>query len=487
MSDSIADLIEDGCSTDSSDCMIMGVQKINQAAVDFVYGGLSEEQVIRQWEITGEELDDGVKKLGIVGGRENLVMTEDDFHNAGRTFTALGGVSRKSERSYTHHSIVKNGRKNHSLLIDYTADKFRNEMRAFKKFMSDIILEYASDVPDIKIVNVGVKQGRMTQYLTHEFGHVVGVVFDKKLFNELVDKYPDCKFSYSSESDVSKIPEVLDADVVMFTRTFYKLDVIKVLNELGKLQKKPLIIINEPNIHTHWEDPVMDRDSPLFDSKIYANTMLRLAEVEKQIRESVFTVLTHESRRDLGSDVFVLRKYTLKVSNGMNVVKKFVLNAIKKYINDDPSNLVMIDVGTGIGRYAFFLESYFKKVIGVDSNNKRIEAAKAVAKSLKSDCQFYTCAAESMYGCCKKYKPSVILFANAFHHMPFDEVAEQLALLKRDRKILIIIKQALSDESGSEESKALEQSLRYLSDARDISVIDQIIDKDTNTIVLLCV
>lgn len=449
-------------------------------------GGLSDEYTIREYGYTGEELDAEAARRGLVAGGNSeitdYIISDTMLVNAGNYSTAGlveyivdGGRTRAVMRSRAYDLGTVSALKN----PDYTADKYKSEMRAFKKFTRDIINEYYP-TGKVKIVNIGVKRGRMTQFLTREFGDVTGVVFDKALCDSLSEKFPDCKFVFSGENpnDISTVPEVAAADVVIYTRIFYTLDYTATFASLHKLKKKPLIIINEPNAYTQWEDPKLDKLNNLFDPAVYANTMAMLAASEKAIRSAdLFTLLSFINQRELGANVFVLRNITLRVSKGMLAVGSFITNMAKKYLGKDTNVLRLLDVGTGIGRYALYLEHMFKGVLGIDNNDQRIEAAKAIAATKHSANKYAASDGETMFSVVKDFKPDVILFANSFHQMQFDEVLEQLEMLARKRHILVIIKQTNGHISMSvEELNAMSRAARYILDQSVLTVVEHVVD-----------
>ncbi len=448
-------------------------------------GGLSDEYTIREYGFSGDELDAEAARRGLrVGGGgddcPNYIISNTMLVNAGNystaglfEYTVDGGRTRAVMKSRAYDLGTVTTLKN----PDYTADKYKSEMRAFKKFTRDIINEYYP-TGKVKIVNIGVKRGRMTQFLTREFGDVTGVVFDKSLCDSLSEKFPDCKFVFMGSDDISTVPEVAAADVVIYTRIFYTLDYSATFTSLHKLKKKPLIIINEPNAYTQWEDPKLDKLNNLFDPAAYANTMSMLAASEKAIRSAdLFTLLSFINQRELGANVFVLRNITLKVSKGMIAVGSFITNMTKKYLGKDTNVLRLLDVGTGIGRYALYLEHMFKGVLGIDNNDQRIEAARAIAATKHSANKYVGSDGETMFQVAKDFKPDVILFANSFHQMQFDEVLEQLEMLARKRQILVIIKQTNGHISMSvEELNAMSRAARYILDQRVLTVVEHVVD-----------
>lgn len=400
---------------------------------------MDENRVLLEYQIDLDVIDAAAKEMGkynplAINAYDNVRISPADIDNA-RSFRRahlykVGSVEMKVKCNVTTHNVD-----------DTTLDEFK----FFEKFASDYIFRHLrKNMRDINVINIGVKKGRLTNYLREKVKSITGVVFDKEQKQYLEDLYPLLKFVYID--GVDNLNKIEPADVLLFIRVLHTLDADKVLTQLASVSQRLLIIITLPNEHSKWDDPTLNSNDSQFDSIAYKKIMDSVRDTAEIINANKDFALVGKVVDD-GNDIYLLQKYQLNVSAGMSYTKKIVMEMIEKYPRKDsdggviyPSDMILGDIGTGTGRYALYLSSAFDKIVALDNDHTSIETAKYLAKSrLLTNVTFIVGDAEHMANNPLIAECDILLFSGSFHLMRFDEVFDQIKLLKK--KPLVIIKE----------------------------------------------
>lgn len=418
-----------------------------EAVKDRHIRGEDDRHVLLKYQIDLGIIDDHARQMNVYdesivskSATSDVKISATDIFNA-RSYKCANlysPVARNNTRGVSRN--MKHGGSSSHVSIDV-----RKEIRVFRSLLRDYFRSYTNkSISESIVVNIGVKKGRLTQHLTDVFKTVIGVVFpdDKENLEELQRKYPKVKFIISNYEKISCLKEITSADMLIFTRVLYKLpNTDDLFEELKRLPNNPLIVINEPNEFTKWENPQMDRYNSCFDEDLYMATVSSIRKLEKKIRAlELFTLLNFQSDRELGGNIFLLQKYKLTVSKGMQFTKNILVKYINKYVNKNSSELILADIGTGGGRYAIYLNAFFNEIVAIDKEEKRIETAKRIAaQRMVDNIKYFTTNAENMSKLKDIHKAEIILFSNSFHLMLFDEVITEIQ--KLPKYPLVVIKQ----------------------------------------------
>lgn len=181
-------------------------------------------------------------------------------------------------------------------------------------------------------------------------------------------------------------------------------------------------------------------------------------------------------------------------TSNMVQTRNILVNVVKKYIDKDPKKLTLADIGTGNGRYALYLSSYFDKVIGVDKNPLSINNAKELAENHQiHNIEYFTDSMENLDSIEQLNSADILLFTSSFHFSRFDETFE--AILRLKKKPLVVIKEpneftinwntpAFRKDSSVFDKKlydkkmeALEVADHYIKHQKLLNLIDRTVDK----------
>ena len=519
--------------------------------------GEDDEHVIREYQIEGEELDTAAMKQGFNTTSEirSVLINPDQMKNAGTYRTAalysfefprhknekllndrviqnndrsliIGSADNVSsndcsndcndcnnvcinvnndatgaEPASTTAHITDGGTSTEANInVDYIPEKILDVMRSFYKFVLSVVDEQIM-TRNIRIVTIG--DTKLIEFLQHDFKNITHITFNDAVI--LRSKYPKCKFvQVESIEHVANIDEVMEADVVIFNHVFYKLDPEITFEQLRRLKKDPIVIINEPTIDHHWDDPELNKTDPKFNEKKYQNTLIHLQNTAQFIaRAEIFSTIRHVN--DPKHNIVVLRKFKLEVSLGMKYTKNIMLMMIQKYLGRNTTDLVLLDVGTGGGRYALYLYSYFDATYGIDSNAHKIETAISIAAGRHASITYICSDAENMYAVVNQYKIDVVLFSNSFDRMRYDEVIEQLVKLRQNRKILIFIKTVtesnkyevipmlnrygneFNPEFHKKHVTELKRACEYIERQTELTLLEKFVDDSSSSIIYVLV
>ena len=406
---------------------------------------MSEDRVLFEHQIDLDVIDEAAKKMG----KYNPLV--NDAYNDVKISTD----EMKNAKSFRRAHIYKIGSANIKCNVEppQVDDIISDELKLFEKFASNYIFRFLRKQLDgINIVNIGVKKGRLTNYLRSKVQSIMGVVFNAEQQHKLAETFPLIKFVQTEPNTLLNVKELEKADVILIIRILYEYNATEILKQLEKLDNRPLIIITLPTAASKWQDPTMNANDEQYNSQKYNDTMKKIQDTENEINAYVNFATIGIVEED-GNKIYILQRYKLDVTAGMLYTKNAIIEAIDKYPNyisdwKNPSALMLknidinlADIGTGGGRYALFLSTLFNKVVGIDNDTTGIEIATQITKTKKVDnLSFIVADAEYMSSLLPVRESHILLFSGSFHLMRFDEVMDQIALLKL--KPLIIVKEA---------------------------------------------
>lgn len=404
--------------------------ELASAITDRYDNHMDDEHVLLKYQIDLDVIDAAANSLGkkLPDVSRSIQYSRDDLLAAGRyrrnrTKTTTGGSDDNQVK------IIPIGK---------SREQVRVEIAFFKRMFSEYISTHLQKpMNTINAVNIGVKNGRLTAALQGLVHNISGVVFDKRL----VDKFNNIHIDMASIDNFDKLPSVQNADVLIFTRNLYNMDVDTVLETLNRLENNPLVIVNEPNDYTKWEQPKLDKTSESFEIAEYNKVMKSVNSVERKLKASdKFIILDTQFDVDIGGNVYLLKKFKITPSAGMLVIKNTIEEIIEKYTTESDHRIKIADLGCGNGRYAFYLSDYYSEVIAIDVRDIKIRNANAMAKKLKyTNVTFNVHEIEDMSSLKKIHQCGILLFSGSFHFTRFNETFEQIILL--NSKPIVIIKE----------------------------------------------